>query len=105
MLGDRVSLLFEARSQAMKLLHKRPDDRQNYRLLCEVGLSLLRLNGNKMVLSEGIDALRVADRDRPHPEFTADRKHYEQLLLHRVKLSVKCKARSRLASASTASGA
>ncbi|SDE07014.1 SIR2 family protein [Nocardioides lianchengensis] len=80
MLGDRVSLLFEARSQASKLLLRRPDDRHNYRLLCEVGLSLMRLNGNTMVLSEGIDAFRKAESEIPDPEFTNDRKHYEQLL-------------------------
>jgi len=80
MVGDRVSLLFEARSQAAKLLTKRPDDRHNYRLLCEVGLSLLRLNGNAMVLTEGIEALRKAESEIPDPEFTDDRKQYEQLL-------------------------
>ncbi|GAA4821235.1 SIR2 family protein [Nocardioides caeni] len=80
MVGDRVALLFEARSQASKLLQRRPDDRHNYRLLCEVGLSLLRMNGNAMVLTEGIDALRVAEAEIPDPEFTNDRQHYEQLL-------------------------
>lgn len=80
MIGDRVSLLFEARSQAMKLLTKRPDDRHNYRLLCEVGLCLLRLNGNAMVLAEGIKALREAEAQIPDPEFSRDRQQYEQLL-------------------------
>lgn len=80
MLGDRVSLLFEARSQATKLLVRRPDDRHNYRLLCEIGLSLLRLNGNTMVLAEGVDAFRAAEAEIPDPEFSKDRNHYEQLL-------------------------
>lgn len=80
MVGDRVALLFEARSQASKLLQRRPDDRHNYRLLCEVGLSLLRQNGNSMVLEEGILALKKVESEIPDPEFVADRKHYEQLL-------------------------
>lgn len=80
MIEDRVSLLFEARSQARKLLLKRPDDRHNFRLLCEVGLMLLRTNGNPDVLIEGIDAIKAVENDIPDPEFVSDRKHYEQLL-------------------------
>jgi hypothetical protein len=80
MTEDRVSLLFEARSQAKKVLLRRPDDRHNFRLLCEVGLALFRMNGNADVLIEGIDAIKAVERDIPDPEFVTDRKHYEQLL-------------------------
>lgn len=77
---DRVSLLHEAHSRAGKLLRRRPDDRHNYRVLCDVGAELLRLNGDDTILVEGISALRLAEQRIPDPEFTADRKHFEQLL-------------------------
>lgn len=80
MTEDRVSLLHEARSQADKLLVRRPDDRHNYRLLCEVGAELMRLNGDASVLESGIAAIRKAEEVIPDPEFSADRKHYEQML-------------------------
>lgn len=80
MLEDRVSLLFEARSQALKLVHRRPDDRHNYRILCDVGLALLRLNGDPSVLEEGISAIAKVEDDIADPELVQDRKSYEQLL-------------------------
>jgi hypothetical protein len=80
MLEDRTSLLFEARSQAKKLLARRLDDRHNYRLLAEVGVALLRLKGDASVLREGIDALKVAEQAIADPDFASDRKHYEQIL-------------------------
>ena len=80
MLEDRASLLFEARSQSLKLIHRRPDDRHNYRMLCEVGLALVRLNGDASVLQEGIDAIGKVEDDLADPELIHDRKLYEQLL-------------------------
>jgi len=80
MIEDRVALLHEARSQADKLLQRRPDDRHNYRLLCDVGIALLRLNGDGTVLEAGIRAFKLAEDAIPDPEFIADRKYYEQML-------------------------
>ncbi|MFD1824431.1 SIR2 family protein [Mumia zhuanghuii] len=80
MLEDRVSLLHEARSQAAKLLLRRPDDRHNYRLLCDVGVELMRINGDSAVLEDGIDKFRAVEDDIPDPDFIEDRKRYEQML-------------------------
>jgi hypothetical protein len=77
---DRISLLHEARSQAEKLLLRRPDDRHNYRLLCDVGVELIRINGDESVLEDGIARFRSVEDDIPDPDFIDDRKHYEQLM-------------------------
>jgi hypothetical protein len=79
MLQDRVSLLYEARSQAKKLVERRPDDRHNFRLLCEVGLAMLRTKGDDSVLAEGIDAFKSAEDAIGDPDFMSDRRYYEQL--------------------------
>ena len=77
---DRVSLLHEGRSQALKLLFRRPDDRHNYRLLCDVGVDLMRINGDSSILEDGIDKFRAVEDDIPDPDFADDRKHFEQVL-------------------------
>lgn len=77
---DRVSLLHEARSQAEKVLLRRPDDRHNYRLYCDVGVELLRVNGDCSVLEDGVEKFRSVEDDIPDPDFSADRKHFEQIL-------------------------
>lgn len=80
MLEDRVSLLHEARSQAEKLLFRRPDDRHNYRLMCDVGVELMRIRGDFSVLEYGIEKFRAVEDDIPDPDFVEDRKYYEQVL-------------------------
>jgi hypothetical protein len=83
MVEDRVSLLHEAHSQAKKLLKRRPDDRHNYRLMCDVGVELLALNGDASVIEGGIQEIKAAEDNIADPEFAADRKYYKQVLRNR----------------------
>lgn len=77
---DRIALLRQAETLALKLVQSAPYDRQNYRVLADVGLALLRRGASDDVLVAAIEQMKSVEATVLDPEFAKMRRRYEGTL-------------------------
>jgi hypothetical protein len=75
---DRVALLNNARSLALKCIERAPRDRHNYYALGKVTQEIARRTGDFATLDDAIQRMRGAEQDILDPEMAKDRRRLEQ---------------------------
>lgn len=75
---DRLAMLIEAARVVRQCVAKSPNDRQNYRVMADIGRTLAERYDKPAVLDEVIDTMRAREADVADPDFARDRRGLER---------------------------
>lgn len=78
--SDRIAMLLSAESEVWSLLTKFGHDRDNYRVLGDIGIELLRLGEDYDTVDYAIEGLRKYSEENGDPEISRDRRNLETKL-------------------------